>query len=356
MRVHHIINALSPNLCGAEIVAAQLCSGLQARDVDSQLVALVGDPDLCPVEFRSLGIDKEYGLKAFLGVYRYIKDECAADDIIHAHLFPTMLYVSLAVRLLRWKGAAVCTEHSTSNRRRGTLLGSLIDRQVYAGFKKIYCISRGTQDALVKWMPNTAEKTVEIENGAELVFDGFVPRAEHKKLVIASVGRLHKIKNYETALRALSLLDGIDFEYKIAGVGSEEIRLKKLCSELGLDDRVTFCGYVEDVSGFLKAADLFLILSLWEGFGLAAVEAMNAGLPIVAGDVAGLREIIGDGGQCGFLVEPTDAVAIAAAIVELKDSGLRIRLGKSAFKRSLNFSKERMIDGYVAEYARLMTE
>ena len=170
------------------------------------------------------------------------------------------------------------------------------------------------------------------------------------------MGRLHKIKNYEMALRALALLDGVDFEYRIAGVGSEEIRRKKLCDELHLNDRVTFCGYVQDVAEFLNDADVFLITSLWEGFGLAAVEAMNAGLPIIASDVAGLREIVGDGGQCGFLVDPPDAAAIADAIGELNDSGLRNRLGKSAFKRSLNYSKERMLDGYVAEYASLVTE
>jgi glycosyltransferase involved in cell wall biosynthesis len=151
----------------------------------------------------------------------------------------------------------------------------------------------------------------------------------------------------------LSLLNDFDFEYRIAGVGGEKIQLKELCGELQLNDRVRFYGYVKDVPEFLKAADVFLITSLWEGFGLAAVEAMNAGLPVVASDVAGLNEIVGDDGQCGILVKPESADEIAAAVAELSDHKKRIEFGRNAFDRSLSFSKERMVDGYVGGYKKL---
>ena len=350
MTVHNIINVLVPDMCGAEKIACQLHSGLLDRGMDSRLIALVGEPSACSFDFESLGLSKEYGIKAFIQVYNYIKNNCAEGDVIHAHLFPTMLYVSIAVRMLRWKGAIVCTEHSTHNRRRGTLRGKLIDRQVYPAYNKIFCISSGTKKSLKAWMPDQEEKLKVIENGADLPFKDFVSRDSHKKIIIVSVGRLHKLKNYETALKALSLLENIEFEYQIAGIGDEEVSLKELCRELGLEGKVKFLGYVQDVPSLLQQADVFIITSLWEGFGLAAVEAMNAGLPVIASDVPGLAEIVDSENKCGILVNPIEPDEIAAAVVELTDWGKRIQLGRSAFERSLDFSKERMIDGYVAEY------
>ncbi|RUA17200.1 MAG: hypothetical protein DSY55_02535, partial [Clostridia bacterium] len=251
MAVHHIINGLSPKLCGAEKIAVKLHSGLLDRGMDSRLVALVGYPAECRFDFETLGLGKSYGLHAFAKVYSYIRHNCSDADIIHAHLFPTMLYVSLATRLQNRKVTVVCTEHSTNNRRRGTLLGKVVDRQVYAGYKKIFCISNGVADALSDWMPGVRDRLAVVENGVELSFDSFVQRGKHRKIIIASVGRLHRIKNYATALKALSLLNDIDYEYRIAGCGPLEKSLKELCRELGLADKVRFTGYVDDVAEFL---------------------------------------------------------------------------------------------------------
>ena len=87
------------------------------------------------------------------------------------------------------------------------------------------------------------------------------------------------------------------------------MRLEK---SLGLEGKVRFLGHVDDVRGLLKKADIFLIPSRWEGFGLAAVEAMNAGLPVIASDVAGLREIVGRTPPSGLLVNPEKPGEIAA--------------------------------------------
>lgn len=353
MIVHNIINVLSSELCGAEKVVCRLHAGLLDRGVESRLIAIVGDSSECSFEFESLGLRKDYGLAAFSGVYNYIKNSCSEDDIVHAHLFPTMLYVSLAARLLRWKGTIVCTEHSTNNRRRGTTLGKVIDWQVYAGYSKIYCISSGVASSLSKWIPRHKSKLTVVENGAELAFDVFETRDNDEKLIITSVGRLHPIKNYPVALKALSMLEDIDFEYRIAGGGNEESRLGDLCEELGLSDCVKFLGYVQDVPDLLRRSDLFLITSLWEGFGLAAVEAMNAGLPVIASDVPGLAEIVDAENKCGVLVDPENPSEIASAITELVNRDRRMEFGKNGFDRSLCFSKERMIDHYVSEYKKI---
>ena len=356
MVVHHIVNSFSSDCDGAEKIAFQLCDGGQLNGIPSRLVPLEYDGLNCSIDIYPLDLTTTYGIKPFIKVYNYIKNNCADDDIIHAHLFPTMLYVAIAVRMMHWKGTVVCTEHSTHNRRRGSVLGKLIDRQVYPAYNKIFCISSGTKKSLQAWMPDQAEKMMIIENGADIPFEVFISRESREKVVIVSVGRLHKLKNYETAFKALSCLNNVDFEYQIAGIGDEEISLKELCKELGLQDKVTFLGYVQDVPGLLQRADIFLITSLWEGFGLAAVEAMNAGLPVVASDVPGLAEIVDSEHKCGILVNPKEPNEIAAAVMELTDWEKRIQLGRNAFERSLDFSKERMIDGYIKEYKKIFLQ
>ena len=172
-------------------------------------------------------------------------------------------------------------------------------------------------------------------------------------------------------------------EYCIAGSGDLEDELKSLARELGIDEHVTFLGHIQDIPRLLAEADIFLIPSLWEGFGLAALEAMNAGLPVIASDVDGLKELIVAGrkskvegsqgarseegrgskiesqkrsrvesrGSSGILVDPNDPANIAQAIKRLIESPkLRQELGQNGFKRVGDFSEDRMIEGYQKLY------
>jgi len=122
-------------------------------------------------------------------------------------------------------------------------------------------------------------------------------------------------------------------------------------TSLGLADKVALEGHRSDIAPFLMSADIFLIPSLWEGFGLVAVEGMNAGLPVIAANVSGLREVVGLDGKCAILVPPTDAQAIAAAVKDLiKDVKKRCNIGEAAFERSKLFDKRRMTEEYIEAY------
>lgn len=352
MRVHHIVNDVCLQNGGAQRVVRQLHIGLREAGLDSQVVSLChsvkGLESALSLQNRS-----PYVHSAFESVLRYIRTECTTEDIIHVHLFPSLLYVAVAVRLLGWKGKLVCTEHSTSNGRRNSWIGKLMDSLIYPRYDRIYCISDGVQTALEKWMPRQSDKLRTVVNGVSLPFQNFRGRAAGEKIAIASAGRLSKPKNYETALKALALLEDVDFEYRIAGIGEAESELKQLCARLNLENKVKFCGYVEDIFCFLESADIFLIPSLWEGFGLAAVEAMNAGLSVVASDVSGMREIFDTVEPCGITVSPNSPDEIASAVRACLDAETRAEFGQRAFVRSLSFSKERMVESYLNEYARL---
>lgn len=97
--------------------------------------------------------------------------------------------------------------------------------------------------------------------------------------------------------------------------------MKKLASKLNVDDRVHFVGYRSDVAQLCKTADIFCFPSIREGLGLAAVEAMAAGLPVIAADNRGTREYMKHG-ETGFVCQYNDAVAFAKAINKLQDDVL----------------------------------
>ena len=348
MTIHHIINDVEVANGGAQKIVRMLHQGLLSGGVDSRVATLIGKVDGLEGA-RSFGLSWVRDPRAVFSLVRYIRKNCREGDVLHGHLFPANLFLSLAVRLSGWKGLLVCTEHSTSNRRRGTALGKILDGFLYAPYQRIACISEGAKSALAQWMPVLEGRLVTVQNGAELSDSVCEARANDRRPVIVSVGRLHSLKGLDTALEAVALLGDLDFEYWIAGTGSEEERLKNLAECLGIGDKVRFLGFVEAVSSLLRRADVFLMPSKWEGFGLAAVEAMNARLPCVVSDVDGLREVVTD--ACAVKVPPESPDRFAAALRRLiVDPSLRIDMGRKGFERSLEFSAESMVDRYITFY------
>ena len=126
---------------------------------------------------------------------------------------------------------------------------------------------------------------------------------------------------------------------------------------MGLQDKVKFLGYVRDIPTLLKKGDIFLIPSQWEGFGLAAVEAMNASLPCVISNVPGLGDLINKDGEDAFLVTSFNENIIAQRLAQLiENKELRHEMGKIAFARSLNFGVDTMIKDYIKLYKEVYDE
>ena len=140
--------------------------------------------------------------------------------------------------------------------------------------------------------------------------------------VLVSIGRLAQEKNWETLLRAAATVHRThpDLRLVLIGDGPDKVILQNLAIELGIADRVTFTGKLPfpEVPSYLKAADLFGFASITETQGLVTMEAMAAGLPVVAVNASGTRDIVNNGEQ-GFLV-PNDADALADSINRLLES------------------------------------
>ena len=142
---------------------------------------------------------------------------------------------------------------------------------------------------------------------------------------------------------ALLKARGLKVRYDIAGQGRRLAQLEAEVTRLGLCDQVRFLGFVNDTAEFLAGVDLLAMPSLYEGLGVAALEAMAAGRPVVASRVGGLAEAVLDG-TTGLLVPPRNAVALADAIAKLASSqALAQAMGKQGRDRVCrDFSLENM--------------
>jgi len=143
----------------------------------------------------------------------------------------------------------------------------------------------------------------------------------------------------------------------IAGEGPERVALESQALRLGCARRVHFLGQRDDVADLLEACDAFVLPSRAEGLGVAALEAMACGRPVVASAVGGLAEAVGHE-QCGLLVPPDDAAALSAALGRLLgDAPLARRLGEAGAARAAErFDAKTMVAGYEALYREVLDE
>ena len=142
----------------------------------------------------------------------------------------------------------------------------------------------------------------------------------------------------------------------LVGDGPERGRVEALAREAGIAEHVEIQGEVDDVRPLLSVADAFLLPSAQESFGLAALEAMACGVPVIASRVGGLPEVITDG-LTGFLRDPEDHAGMASAVLDLLDDrSLRERIAHVARASVVDrFDEDRVVPMYEALYERLLT-
>lgn len=170
--------------------------------------------------------------------------------------------------------------------------------------------------------------------------------------LLGCAARLHPLKQIDLAIRVLTMNDAQHLA--IAGQGQERENLETLATSLGVTDRVHFLGELgtTQMGVFLAALDCFVFPSATESFGLAPVEAAQAGVPVVANDIEVLREVLAvDGAACALFIDARDTESFAAAV--------RRVLGDPALNESLTRVGRRLVeryplDGMIDDYLRLM--
>jgi glycosyltransferase involved in cell wall biosynthesis len=177
-------------------------------------------------------------------------------------------------------------------------------------------------------------------------------------LLIGTLGRLVEPKKGLAVFLAAARLLARDFpraRFAIVGDGPARDSLEERAAREGVSHCTTFAGLRRDVPDVMRAFDLFVQPSLWEGFGMTALEAMAVGTPVVASRVGGVPEVVVDG-QTGLLVPPGDAQALAAACAQLlRNRDLAARLGRAGAERArARFGIERLVRDIEDLYRELL--
>jgi glycosyltransferase involved in cell wall biosynthesis len=180
---------------------------------------------------------------------------------------------------------------------------------------------------------------------------GPVRRVTHDGVALVAVGRLNAQKGFDVLLSALAELP--DVAVRIVGSGEEDAALAAQAARLGVTGRVTFVGWSTQVRDELAQADVFVLPSRSEGFPLALVEAMLAGLPVVATTVGSVPEAVTDG-DTGLLVPKDDPAALTAALRKLiDDPDLRARMGQRARQAATAFTANHMAAEYMTLWRQI---
>ncbi|MDD5680516.1 MAG: glycosyltransferase [Candidatus Omnitrophica bacterium] len=291
-------------------------------------------------------------------LYGILKTE--KPDIVHSYLF----HAELAGRICgRIAGVPIVISSLRSvdvgsdfRRLLLRLTDNLVDAVTAVSDKVAYehVNKRITKKEKIKVIYNGLEpdKRERKENKDELRRKIGISPAEY---LVLSVGNLRPVKGYSFVFDAVKMLKerGKNVKLLIVGGGNYKRNLEAEAADKGIRDNVVFSGEREDVSDFLSMADTFVMASLWEGLPNSLLEAMQAGLPVIATKVGGIPEVICHN-ENGLLVSPKDGKALADAIESMiKDEALGTRLAQSA----RSYVKEKFdIRKTVAETEKLYEE
>ncbi|HEX6788997.1 MAG TPA: glycosyltransferase family 4 protein [Gaiellaceae bacterium] len=270
-------------------------------------------------------------------------------DVVHTHLVHADLYGGLAARM---RGTQlITTKHNDDPFRTGPF--RYFERGLAKLADRVIAITDALRTFTIERVGVPAAKVQTIHYG----LDG-LPAAWGKNprdgvpqdaRVLLAVSRLTQQKGVDVAVRALAELP-VDTVLVVLGEGPERNALERLARDVGVDGRVFLLGRVPDVTAWLQRARVFVHPARWEGFGLGVLEAMLAGLPVVASNVSSLPELVANG-ETGLLVPPDDAAALAAGIADALE---RPELGAAGVARARQeFSVARMADRTAALYAGL---
>ncbi|MEH2409379.1 glycosyltransferase family 4 protein [Nostoc sp.] len=361
MKIIHVINSFEGG--GAEKLALQIHQMCLQQGIDSHALSLIQSSAGSLPNAYSLGFDSPYQLSVPFKLYSFLSQPQWKDlNIIHVHLFPSQFFTVIISRYLNLKAYLITTEHSTLNWRRNKFYGKIIDKFFYYFYQKIICVGSAVAEALLHSQPQLIKKITIIHNGIDIqkYLPHSTPQPKGNTPIIISIGRLIELKNYATAIRALSKISEQAFEYWILGSGILEQQLRELVDSLNLESKVKFLGFRTDIPDLLHQADIFLLTSLWEGFSLALLEAMAAELPVIVSSVPGVREAVTEEAtetsEVGFLVDPLCEDDIAKKLSKLlADQNLRLTMGKNARLRASRFDINQTVIEYIDLYTKTVS-
>lgn len=347
-----------PYFCfgGAETMCENLCYALADRGHSVKVVSLYDrhTPISDRMEARGIPIrylDKKLGLDLSMvpKLTKIFREE--QPEAVHTHL-DVIKYATLAARLA---GGIPCvhTVHTLAQEEAEGRIQKIINKTYFSlGWSTPVALSPEVRDSITAFYGLAEGQVPMVYNGIDL--SGFQSKESYgvgENPRIVHVGRFTELKNHAVLLEAFRLIlerfPGCCLDLVGDGETLEDTKAK--AAALGLGERVRFLGAQENVRPYLEGADLFVLPSRYEGMPMTILEAMAAGLPIVASRVGGIPDMVSDG-QSALLVQPEAAEVANACIRLLGSEELRRRLGQRALADSARFSAGAMAERYLSLY------
>lgn len=325
VKILHVINTL--DLGGAEIL---LRNTLPLLDEYEHVVCYLGGNAALKTSLAAYTVHclehrgKRDSLRSVFRLHRIIRDH--KIDIVHAHLFYSTLLARLACpRSVKF----VFTIHNLLSKDAFEVnrLALWAEKLTYKKRHAIIGVSAGVISDYDAWI-GVKGKTFVLYNYIEDKYFT-VPYAARENITdyfkLVAVGNLRRQKNYQNLLQAFALLKEYPVSLDIYGGGDLEKDLQDYINQHQLP--VTLKGRVQDVSVLLPAYDAYIMCSLFEGYGIAPMEAMAAGMPVLLSDIEVFREVAEDRPR---YFNPADPTAIAAAILDVYHNWQVFRQGSYA--------------------------
>ncbi len=354
MKVLHVIESLGR--AGAEQVLLNLLPELNARGLENHVAVLwppydlQGDLEMVGVRVHRLHLDYARRWNFVRSAQRVQRLARRGDyDILHSHLLFANFAVATA-RPLPAKTRRVCTLHNTDfdffqGSRAGQLAARLLPTVLRRGFDGCSAVSRPVKehfnahvpDLNPTWIPNSFPTTLAPDSHLNRMQIRAQIGVPDDAPLIVTVARLAPEKGHQHLLKALQVLAARNVfpHLLLLGDGPRRAELEKLATQLGLQERVVFAGVLPhaQMMPLVQSADVFVLPSLQEGFGLAPAEAMLLQRPTITTKVGGLTDLI-ENEISGLLVPPANANALANSIERvLQDTKLSALLGRNGRAR-----------------------
>ncbi|MBD3655381.1 MAG: glycosyltransferase family 4 protein [Marinobacter sp.] len=296
---------------GASVHLLDLAKGM--KDLGHEVVILVGGQGIVVDRATQLGIDcrslkylvREISLLADINGYFELSKTLAdlKPDIVHLHSAKAGILGRVAAK--RNALPAVYTAHGwpftegVSARKRKLYAG--IERAMARICERIITVSEYDRDIAIKHNVSSIDQMVVVHNGMPEVPQSLCTKHQLEAAKLVMVARFEEPKDQRAVIAALASITDLQWSMEFIGDGPNMDSVKSLVQKLGLSHRVTFLGARDDVPERLNRADALVLVSSWEGLPLTILEAMRAGLPVIASDVGGVSEAVSDG-ISGYLV------------------------------------------------------
>lgn len=356
-RVLHVISS-PEGMGGAERILANLATAGRPG-WDQRVVNVSGRNRELAASCEQIAVDSREGRpRGALGWIELVRAvRSFRPDIIHAHL-PFAILLLACVRR-GTESARIATHHHgdhfvMSNKR----LHVTVDRVGGSRMDLLVSPSEAVRSFLLSRYSYSPERVITIRNGwsgAPLAQRHAKPNSQQKTPTIVSVGNLRSQKDHLTLLDAFARVKKTLPAARLVLVGDGPMRdsVQSRAAKLGVESSVELAGFAPDVWPYLSRANVFALASRYEPLGVAAQEAMAAGLPVVATNVGGLPEVVQDG-KNGLLVPPADPTAMANALLRiLLSPDTSSSMTSEALKTAERSTASEMVDRYFDLYQRL---